>query len=130
MRASPITLSTEPPNRSTISAISLMQRSTIDRRSSGSVCSDRAVKPERSANTMVAQRRSSPTPGTPWRLGAASVSSASPQAPQKRKPGGFGSPQAGQDRLSGAPQLPQKRWGGSLPPPPLGQRVVSDNPRP
>ena len=65
--ASPMTLSTMPPNRSTTSPISFMQPSTIERISSGSVRSESEVNPDRSANRTVTQRRSpsslSPTVG-------------------------------------------------------------------
>ena len=86
IRASPITLSTLPPKFSTTSPISCMQRSTIKRTSSGSVRSDNSVKPDRSANSTVAQRRSSSScPISP----AAAWSSVAPHPPQKLNPGGF-----------------------------------------
>src|SRR5262249_13457710 len=119
---SPITLSTEPPNWVTTSPISAIDRSTIARTSSGSLRSESAVKPDRSANMTVIQRRSpsissEPAPAGPGEQGA-------PQAPQTRKPGGFSCPQAGHARLSEAPQWPQKRCAAALTSSQVGQTAV------
>ena len=85
--ASPMNLSSVPPNAS----ISRFSRAWNGRRvaftSSGSAWSERAVNPTRSQNRTVTILRSS--------IGCAPVASGAPQNPQNRKPSGFSPPQDG-----------------------------------
>src|SRR5271165_198105 len=122
--ASPMTLSTDPPNCSTTSPIVRMQRSTIERTSSGSVRSEYSVKPEMSAKSTVAQRRSSlgcvdaAVAGVP-------VPSSAPHAPQNRKLEAISSPQAGQRCRRRAPQPPQNRCAAPFCSPQSGHRAMT-----
>src|SRR5579872_5165837 len=74
------------------------------RTSSASRPSESVVKPTRSAKSTDTRRRSAAAAG---RAGAASAARGLPHSPQKRAPGSFGEPQAGQARASGAPHSPQ-----------------------
>lgn len=63
-----------------------MQRSTVDRTSSGSEHSARLVKPERSAKTMVTQRRSSVSVSDES-AGVDKAATSAPQLPHHGDPG-------------------------------------------
>ena len=84
--ASPMILSTRPPNVSTIATNPSKQSSTTRFTCSGSVPSDSDVNPTRSANSTVTTRR--------WSLSGAAIWW--PQLPQNRLPSGTASPQEGQ----------------------------------
>ena len=58
-----MTLDTVPPNRRTSALISVAQWAASAFTASGSIPSDMEVKPARSANRIVATRRSSSGPG-------------------------------------------------------------------
>src|SRR5918992_1245782 len=106
MRPSPITEITMPPNSDTTPPARLMQRSTNARTSSGSIRSDSVVKPDKSANRTVAQRRSSMVGGAAGEADSF-PESGWPQLPQNLNPGGLSCPQFEQARASSKPQLPQ-----------------------
>ena len=86
--ASPMNLSSVPPNRSRSSFTRRWNGTRVRRTSSGSARSERSVNPTRSANTIVTVRRSSAATGA--------ASTAVPQNAQKRAPAGSSAPQFAQ----------------------------------
>src|SRR5207237_2866197 len=93
---------------------------------SGSRCSASVENPTRSAKTTVTRRRS-PARTVGASAGASVASSAVPQEPQKRKPGGFSAPQLGQTATSAAPHEPQNRASAGLSEEHAGHRTLSSN---
>lgn len=112
----------------------------MSRTSSGSSCSDSAVKPTRSQKRAVTSRRSSSgraslrvwiaaVGGTtardgPGAAGGEDVASRMPHWLQKRLPARFSAPQEGQRDGKAPPQLEQKRLPGRLGWPQVGQLTL------
>ena len=86
MTASPMNFSTVPPKDSIVVRTRAKYGAWMARTSSGSSCSERAVKPTRSTKRTVTIFRSSASAG-------AKAASGAPQALQKRAPAGFSFPQ-------------------------------------
>ena len=102
--ASPMNLSSAPPNRSISSFAIAWNGISVRRTSSGSAWSERDVNPARSANRIETTRRSS-TGASSGPVSCRGV----PQFGQNRPPGGTSVPHTAQVAPSGAPHPAQNR---------------------